>query len=85
MTDANMTDAEALLEAATLAASIDEAERLAYVRMLATFDFDFEFTDDHRKWQRCREERATLMRMQAALDPKFLLWNLIAPRAHWRQ
>ncbi len=78
-----MTPEEEAIEAATLAASIDEATRLAYVRLLATHDWRFQWAEGEA-YRRGMDQRRRLREMQAAIDPKGIIWDLLAPRDYRR-
>lgn len=46
-----------------------------YQRLLATHDWKYEHSDDHRVWQRGRTERAVLQALAQQLDPERKLWE----------
>lgn len=46
----------------------------AYRHALASFDFQYAFSDDHSVWQRGTNALARLHRMQLALDPTGEIW-----------
>lgn len=54
-------------------------QRDAYLRLLKAHDWSHEFSDDHRRWTKGREERAQLRLMQSTLDADGSLWNRFAP------
>lgn len=61
----------------------EEAQRLMreaeYVTKLLHHDWTFQYSDDHKVWQRGNEERMVLMSMQRQLDPTGEVWNRFAP------
>lgn len=52
-----------------------------YRAKLAAHDWRFEFSDDHRVWQRGMEQRRELADMMRVLDPYAKVWNQYAPAA----
>jgi hypothetical protein len=50
-----------------------------YVTRLRTFDWLFEYSDDHSIWQAGVNELARLKYWQKLHDPDFIVWNLNCP------
>lgn len=52
----------------------DQARRVAYVAALRRMDWTFESSDDHKVWQRARDELKRLRLERAAIDPDGAIW-----------
>lgn len=53
----------------------------AYVQLLQSHDWHYEFSDDHAVWCRGRDQRAALSKVQRELDADFAIWNQHAPES----
>lgn len=54
-----------------------------YLQLLERCDWTFEFSDDHRVWQRGRARMDELQQLRAVLDHDRAIWNQYAP-ANWQ-
>lgn len=57
-------------------------QREAYIRLLQSHEFAYEFSDDHKVWMRGADERAQLRILQREVDPSGALWNQHAPAGY---
>lgn len=53
--------------------------RARYVAALLRFDWQFEFSDDHAYWKRCRDELLRLRSVREEVDKDHALWRRHAP------
>ena len=55
----------------------------AYVAALRSFDWQFQFSDDHTVWARGNNALARLHKMQRSIDPDGIIWmNTPGARGH---
>lgn len=52
----------------------------AYVSLLRSHDWFYDYTDDHNVWKRGREQRNRLEGMAMRLDPNRTIWKQYAPQ-----
>jgi len=56
-----------------------ERQLAAYVAALVRFDWNFEYSDDHAFWKRCRDELQRLRIVREEVDKDHVLWRRHAP------
>ena len=61
---------------------IRNAQRMAYEKALLSHDWDYEFSDDHSRWEQGRDAMASLKLARRELDPEGEIWNRYAPNGH---
>jgi len=57
-----------------------EAQLAEYRALLKAHDWTFEYSEDQTVWRRGGTELARLRELQKRLDPKYEVWNEVAPR-----
>lgn len=55
------------------------AEMDAYINLLRSHDWFYDYSDDHSVWKRGREQRNKLEAMAMRLDPERSIWRQYAP------
>lgn len=56
-----------------------------YRKQLQFHDWFYDYSDDHRMWQRGSEQRRQIDQMQRNIDPDYSIWNSYAPEPFKRQ
>lgn len=56
--------------------------RAAYLNDLKSHDWEYQFADDHRAYERGRDSLANLKACQPVLDPNGAIWDSVAPQGH---
>jgi hypothetical protein len=80
LTDPNVSDDLKFVLQGNVAQQDDTPMRRArYVAALQRFDFQFEFSDDHAFWKRCRDELQRLRIVREEVDKDHALWRRHAP------
>jgi len=57
-----------------------EAQLAEYRALLQAHDWTFEYSEDQTVWRRGSAELARLRELQKKLDPKYEVWNEVAPQ-----
>ena len=50
-----------------------------YIKVLKQHDWFYEYSDDHRVWDKGRGKRHELGKLQSEVDPNFDIWNEHCP------
>lgn len=59
--------------------AINQPELVMYVRLLANFDWSYEYSEDARVYKRAEQTLVRLRQMQTTLDPTGEIWMRFKP------
>lgn len=50
-----------------------------YKNLLKTHDWTYQYSDDHRAWEKGNNAQKVLTELAKKVDPSYNIWNEIAP------